>query len=62
MILLHCLDTERRAEVLREMARVAQGQPYRWPEVDRHTHPTKAQRVRTERRQGPRSSRFGELR
>lgn len=57
------LDAERRAECARhdahqaaELARLTRGEPYRWPQVDRNTHPANGKRVRVERR-GPRASR-----
>lgn len=56
MILRHCLEAERRAAELRELARIARGEPYRWPAVDAKTHPAKR-----ERRSGPRASRFNDL-
>jgi hypothetical protein len=34
---------------------------YRWPEVDKRTHPVKHQRPSVERRTGPRASRFNDL-
>lgn len=55
------LDAERRAELRRQDARVIGGQGYRWPEVDKHTHPALHHRPLVERRTGPRASRFGDL-
>ncbi len=50
------LDPERLAALRAEDARVIGGQGYRWPEVDAKTHPAKAKRPSTERREGPRSA------
>ncbi len=50
------LDPERLAALRAEDARVIGGQGYRWPAVDAKTHPAKAKRPSTERREGPRSA------
>lgn len=55
------LDPERRAALREHDQRVIGGQGYRWPLVDAKTHPSKAHKPSTERRSGPRSSRFADL-
>ncbi len=54
-------DPERREALRADDMRAMTGSGYRWPEVDKHTHPALHQRPSVERRTGPRASRFNDL-
>jgi len=55
------LDSERMQSVREHDRRIIACTGYRWPEVDKRTHPVKHQRPSVERRTGPRASRFNDL-